>query len=286
MLRTAIGFILLGAAAGPAAAQSISFEDAKKGDEAKKLAFLDQELGKLVFDKEKNPKGLIKGWFFMGSAAHKKAAEEAMKEEYKKDGRESFYDKEVPAILQALEVPATSVFPFYRETANMAQRKCLGYLLVGNLFGLQSEDELRSTLDDYALTYVKNREETMAFKDGDNEQELNPAIPILRDIAHMSLLNLYARSVQIEKIAGKARKVSDDFKKAVAQSYLGSLKLFYRQQKKEIKIFDDNNENTLQKEIVDFLQFMSDYIQKNLKKVGVEQKAVDKENFEYTLEGL
>jgi len=287
MKKIAAGLIVMACAAASARGQSISFEDAKKGDEAKKMAFLDQELGKLVFDKEKNPTGFVKAWFYVANPEHKAKAEEVMKEEFKKDGREKFYEKEAPAILKSLECPSSRILPFYRETAPMAQRKCQGYLLVGNLFDLRDEAEYRSLMDDYLLTYLRSREEGLKFKDAeDNEQELNPAIPILRDIAHASLLNLYARSVQMAKIAGKARTVSDAFRKAVVQNYLASHQLFLRQFKKELKIWDDNNENTLQKEIVDFLTFMRDLIYKELKKAGVAHKEINKDTFEYALEGI
>ncbi len=66
---------------------------------------------------------------------------------------------------------------------------------------------------------------------------------------------------------------------------MASHKLFLRQFAKEQKIFDDNNENTLQKEIVDFLGFMKDLVYKNLKKAGLEHKAIDKDKLEYSLEG-
>jgi len=293
MLRMVAGLIILGCAATPALSQSISFDDAKKGDEAKKLAYLDQLLGKLVWDKEKNPAGCVKAWYYMAGTDHKdagchcgKCAQAALKEEFKRDGRENYFDKEMPALLKAMESPAGRIFPFYRETAPMAQKKNQGIILVGDLFGLQDQEELSSTMEDYLLPYLKHHEQGMAFKDGDNELELNPAIPILRDIAHMSLLNMYSRAGQIEKIAAKARKVSDGFRQAVVKNYLDSLKLYLRQFKKELKIFDDNNENTLQKEIVDFLTFMKDLVFKNLKKAGLEHKEVNKETFEFSLEGI
>ena len=56
--------------------------------------------------------------------------------------------------------------------------------------------------------------------------------------------------------------------------------------KKQQKIYDDNNENGMQKEIVSFLNFMRDVIPKDMKKAGVEHKEVDKNKFEYSLEGI
>ncbi len=281
-----VGWLLLGCAASPAWAQAISFDDAKKGDEAKKLAFLDQELGKLVFDKEKNPKGCVKAWYYMANANQKAKAEAAMREDYKKDGREKSCEKEVTALLKSLESPSSRILPFYREEAPIARRKHQGILLVGDVLGLQDESEFRSTLDDYILSYLKSREEGMVFKDGDNEYELNVYAPATTEIAHTSLINLHARSVQIQKIAGKSRNASDNFRRAVVRDYLDSHKLYHHQLRRQQKIFDDNNQNDMQKEIVDFLTFARDMIHKNMKKAGVEHKMVDKDAFEYSLEGI
>ncbi len=196
MKRMIAGMILLCIGASHAPPQTASFDDAQKGDEVKKLAFLEQELGKLVWDKEKNPAGYVKAWFYAADPAQKAKAEAAMREEYKKEGREKFYEKESAEIFKGLESPACRIQPFYRESAPMAQRKCQGYLPVGDVFGLRDEAEFKSTLEDYILPYLKSREEGLVFKDGDIEQELNPAIPVVRDIAHASLLNMYARSGQ------------------------------------------------------------------------------------------
>ncbi len=60
MWRSWIGLLLAGCAVSPSPAPSGAFEEARRGDEARKLEFLDQLLGRLVYDKEKNPAGYLK----------------------------------------------------------------------------------------------------------------------------------------------------------------------------------------------------------------------------------
>ncbi len=292
MLRTVVGLIILGVAATPALSQDISFEDAK-ADAAKRPAFLEQVFGKLVHCKEKNPAGYVKAWYCVTDTAHKdsgchcaQCAREALMEEFKKDSREKFAEKEIKELFDSLACPAQRVRPFFRETSRIGYKKCEGILLVGDVFGLNSANEFKSTMEDYLAPYIKYHEEVLTLKDKDDfDMELNPAIPILKDIAHLCLLNLYARTLQIEKIAAKERQVSDEFRKGAIANYLDSHKVYLKMFAKEKKIWDDNNENTLQKEIVDFLEFMQGHIYEKLKKAGFEHKVVNKATFEYTLEG-
>ena len=52
----------------------------------------------------------------------------------------------------------------------------------------------------------------------------------------------------------------------------------------EKKVYDDNNENTLQKEIVDFMDVCFKTNQKRLEGAGLKHKLVNKETHEYSLE--
>ncbi len=80
---------------------STTFEEAKRGDEARKLEFLDQFLGKLVYDKDRNPAGFIKAWYYVPATSHKGAgchcgacAREVLKEECQRDVREMSIENE------------------------------------------------------------------------------------------------------------------------------------------------------------------------------------------------
>lgn len=203
-----------------------------------------------------------------------------------KDGREKSFEKDLPAILKALDSLAGRLTPFYREGAPIGHKMYQGILLVGDLFSLTNEEELRSALEDFLLTYVKDREEGIVFKDGDEKYELIDD-PVLKEIAHTSLINLHARSVQIEKIAAKTRKVSTEYRQAVVGNYLESYRLFSKHYVKWKEIYDGNIEGLpIVGEIVLFLKYVRCSLHGNLKKVGLEHREVNKETHEYALDGF
>jgi hypothetical protein len=68
------------------------------------------------------------------------------------------------------------------------------------------------------------------------------------------------------------------------KSYLSTYSLYSKAYAKEKKVYDDNNENTLQKEIVDTLEFLRTHLHERFQGMGLEHKAVNKENHEYSLE--
>ena len=90
---------------------------------------------------------------------------------------------------------------------------------------------------------------------------------------------------RIETIAlNGGRKVSDGFKSELIKQYLATHTVFSRMYAHEKKVFDDNNENTLQKEIVDFLDFIFKEMHLRIGAAGLEHKLVNKENHEYSLD--
>jgi hypothetical protein len=265
----------------PALAQAqVSFDEARK-DESKRLAYLAGHLDKLV-TKDKAAKVGISGWYYLPNAEHKQKATDALKAAYQKDGRQFFFQRELPGLLAPLESPALRVLPYYREDDTAGSQTKAGILLVENLFGLAGEDEVRSLLEDYAGTVIDIRENSLKTED----RELDANIPALKMVSHTSLIRLWGLSIQLEKILKGERKVSDPFKAEIQKQYLATLKAFVLQLRKEHKIFDDNNENTLQKEIIDYLDFVFDFMKKRFAAAGYEHKPLDKEKIpsDYALE--
>ena len=150
---------------------------------------------------------------------------------------------------------------------------------MGDLFTLANEDEARSCVEDYAAAVVHIREKNL--KVGDMELDAN--IPALKLVSHRSLIQVWAQMIQLEKILAGKRKVSDAFKADLTKQYLGTHKLYSLAFAKEKKVYDDNNENTLQKEIVDFLDFIFKEMHLRIGAAGLEHKLVNKETHEYEL---
>ena|SRR5436190_7659616 len=259
--------------------RAVTFDEAK-ADASKRMAYVAQLLDKQIFDKDKNPNGLIQAWYYVADEKQKAAAEEAIKARYKKDGREFFFTKDVKTIFAPLESTARRATPWYSDSVAAGSGSHAGILLVGDLFTLGGEEEARSVVEDYALGLVKMREAGLKVKD----LELDANIPALKLVSNRSLLPLYAQAAQLEAILKGTRKVSDGFKKDLTAQYLATHSLFGKDFAKEKKVYDDNNENTLQKEIVDFLDECFKFNQDRFAGVGYTHKLVNKETQEYALE--
>jgi len=231
-----------------AGADAPSFDEAK-ADPAKRMAHLSAHLDPLVFDKEKNPKGLLKAWYYVADEKQLAAAQDAIKAVFKAEGREFFYAKEVKNIFAPLESPTRRATPWYSDRVTAGAGTKTGILLVGDVFALANEDEARSVIEDYALALVKLKEEGLKV----GELELDANIPALKLVSNKSLLPMWAQSGQLEAALKGKRKVSDGFKAELEKQYATTHALYARAYAQEKKVFDDNNENTLQKEIVDFL---------------------------------
>jgi len=273
MISLLIATVLSVAADGP------SFDEAK-ADASKRLPHLKAHLDALVYDKDKNPNGLIKAWYYVADEAQMAQAKEAIKAVFKAEGREFFFQKEVKNIFAPLESPARRVQPWYSDRVSAGNANHAGILLVGDVFALASEAEARSVLEDYALALVKLKENGMKVGD----QELDANIPALKLVSNKSLLPLWAQAGQLEAILKGTRKVSDGFRKDVETQYLATLSVFSRQFAQERKVFDDNNENTLQKEIVDFLSECSKADHARFEGLGYKLTLTNKETQEYSLE--
>ena len=259
--------------------RAVTFDEAK-ADASKRAAYVAQLLDPQVFDKDKNPKGLLKAWYYVADEKQKAAAEEAIKAQYTKDGRGFFFPKEVKAIFAPLESPSRRATPWFGNNVTAGNNTHAGILLVGDIFSLGSEEEARSVVEDYALGLVKLVEAGLKVKD----QELDANIPALKQVSTRSLLPLYAQAGQLESILKGTRKVSDGFKKDLTQQYVGTLGVFGKDFAREKKVYDDNNENTLQKEIVDFLDECFKFNQERFTALGYTHKLVNKEAHEYSLD--
>jgi hypothetical protein len=262
-----------------AESRAVTFDEAK-ADASKRMAYIGQLLDAKVFDKDKNPNGLIKAWYYVADEKQKAAASDDIKARYKKDGREFFFAKESASIFAPLETSARRATAWYSDAVAAGSGSKSGIVLVGDIFSLGGEDEARSVIEDYALQLVTMREAGLKVKD----LELDANIPALKLVSNKSLLPLFAQAAQLEAVLKGTRKVSDGFKKDLTQQYLATHGLFGKMFAHEKKVYDDNNENTLQKEIVDFLTecFKADHAR--LESLGYKYTLTSKENNEYSLE--
>lgn len=264
-----LGTLLAGIVALVPTLRDISFEEAKK-DPAKRKAYVEQVTAPL--------KGEVKGIFYMGDEAQAAAAKAELQLQWKAEGRQFFFEKESKPVLALLENPSLRILPVYREGSIAGSGKKEGVVLVGDLFSLAGPDEVQSCLD-FASTVVKVRESNLKI----GEMELDANIPALKLVSHRSLIQVWAQAMQVEQILKGKRKVSDAFRADTLKQYLGTHKLYSVHFAKEKKVYDDNNENTLQKEIVDFLDFISKEMHARFAAGGLEHKVVSKENHEYEL---
>jgi len=135
-------------------------------------------------------------------------------------------------------------------------------------------------LEDYVATYVKYSEAGVKF----GEREVDTLVPALKQMAFTSLIPALAQNAQLEAIATGKRKVSDAFREAATKQYLATYKAFVTDLQKQKKIYDDNNENTLQKEIWDSLEMVKAQLNASLDKAGLVHKEKDPATNEHTLE--
>jgi hypothetical protein len=268
-----IATLLTVGAAGP------TFDEAK-ADPSKRMAHLAAHLDPLVFDKDKSPNGLIKAWYYVADEKQLAAAQDAIKAVFKAEGREFFFAKELKNILAPLESPVKRATPWYSDRVSAGAGTKSGILLVGDVFSLANEDEARSVILDYAIALIKLKENGLKV----GELELDANIPALKLVSNKSLLPLWAQSGQMEAAMKGARKVSDGFKKELQAQYLATHTIYARQYAQEKKVFDDNNENTLQKEIVDFLTECWKTDHARIESLGYKFTLANKETNEYTLE--
>jgi len=214
----------------------------------------------------------------MSDGAQAAAAKTELAALWKADGRAFFFEKESKPLLALLDSPSLRILPVYAEGAIAGNAKKAGVVLVGDLFSLTNEDEVKSCLD-FAATVVAVREG--GLKVGD--QELDANIPALKLVSHKSLIQVWAQTGQLEAALKGTRKVSAAFKADLEKQYLSTHRIYSQQFAKERKVYDDNNENTLQKEIVDFLDCIWKEMHKRIEAGGLEHKLVNKETHEYEL---
>lgn len=259
------------------AAQSkpVTFEEAK-ADPAKRPAYLEQIFSKLVYHKEKNPNGPAAGWV----SAAESAARPRLLDEYKLDGREFAFEKELKTVLAGTDASVTRANVFYRQKARVGSGQHVGVILVGDLFALAGEDEVRSVVDDFLTATVTAWNNGLAIQD----REIDANIPALGELADFIPIRVHALGVQLEAVLKGTRKVSDGFRAELTKQYLAAHKKFMQHLAKEKKLYDDNNENSLQKEIFDSYEFLRSTLHDRIAKAGYAHKAVDAAAHEYVLE--
>src|SRR5262245_49566124 len=71
-LISMLQFVLATLCALSAESRAVTFDEAK-ADASKRMAYVGQLLDKQVFDKDKNPNGLIKAWYFVADEKQKAA---------------------------------------------------------------------------------------------------------------------------------------------------------------------------------------------------------------------
>ena len=278
MVKILLGLTVL-AFAAPAGSRPVTFDQAK-ADKSKRLTYLGELLGKLVYDKEKNPKGVVQGWYYLPDTAQNEAAQKAIRAEFKKDGRDFYFKRDIKGILESVKPAAFRITPFYRKGLFVASQEQAGILLVGDIFSLESEEDVKAILEDYAIPYIKNAEDGIMV----GEREIDTTLPAIEAIAYKLLIRYVAQSHQVENILSGKRKVSDSLKKEALKEYLQYHQAYCKEVLKQKKIYDDNNENTLQKEILDQLAFLRDFTHKRVKKTGHNLKLVNKATQEHKLE--
>lgn len=263
------------------AADPVSFEEAKK-DPAKRGAYLQQLLGPLLLDKK-----LVKGWYVMTEEAHvekdcrcAKCANEAIRAEYKTDEREFAFRREIKEVLKPLEKPSSRVVPFYRGTTLVGYQEKQGILLIGDLFALASEDEVKSVVEDYVTTFVKLAEDGVKI----GERSVDTTVPAMDSMKYDTVLMLWAQAAQLAPILSGKRKVSEDFKKAAVADYLATYGKYGKAYLRQKKIWDDNNENTLQKEILDSMDVLRATVNEKMKVAGYQHKLVSADEQKFELE--
>jgi hypothetical protein len=270
----------------PPAPDPGSFDEAK-ADASKRAAYLEKLLAPLVYDEKANPKGLVQGWYTVPDQKHQPAncrchgcAREALRAYYKEDGREFYFEREVGDILKSVEPLSSRVVPYFRRGEGIGTEARAGILLVGDLFSLSGEDEVRSLLEDFATPYARYAD--AGLKIGD--RWIDMGVPALDAVGHSIILPYVAQAGQVEKILKQERKVSEPFRQDAIKGYLATAAAFGKEQAKQIKIYNDNNENTLQKEIVDQLDFLHKGILKRFEAAGFRHKLVDPKTFAVELE--
>jgi hypothetical protein len=99
-----------------------------------------------------------------------------------------------------------------------------------------------------------------------------------------TVTRLVGQTAQVAGILSGKRKVSEGFKREAVAEYLATYGEFGKAYVRQKKIWDDNNENTLQKEIIDGMELFRGWIHDQLKAAGVTHKLVSAEDQKYELE--
>ena len=248
----------------------VTFDQAKK-DATRRAAYLDRHLDAI--------RNQVRGWYLVGDGEDRAKAKVALRTEFRTEEKLYDYKKDTGKILADLDAGRLRVTPFYFKDALFGERENSGVLLIGKLFDLKNEDEALSILADYLPTTVDFRENGLMFDDW----ELDTYAPALKSMSDVSLIELHSRAAQLEKIFNGARKVSDGFRRAVISRYQATYGEFMKDFAAQQKIWDDNNENSFQLEIVEFLEAYRDHLHERMEKQGYKHKTGNKAKNAYTL---
>jgi len=193
----------------------ITFDQAKSGNDAKKIAYLDQllvEEYKLIADPKRNPDGFVAAWHYWDDKNQKKKASDAVRADMRSVGAENQTESTLAGIDNQL--PHYRLFPRTKE--GMGNRQKLNYLIVGKqlLGSANSEDELFSYVDE-AYAELAAREYNMPIH-GKELERTNASVAIYLP----SFVSLYAARTRLELVLkGKRKNMSQFTEDDVLRNY-------------------------------------------------------------------
>jgi hypothetical protein len=204
----------------------ITFDQAKSGNDTKKVAYLDQllvEEYKLIADAKRNPDGFVAAWYYWDDKNQKKKAVEAIRADLKSIGREDQTDDMVKGV-------DTTMY-YYRQIVrfrgSMGHRQKLTYLLASKqLFeDAHSEDEMCSFIDE---AYAEHAAREFNIVVGGKELDLKNSELNLRDTDFVSLFAARARLELV--LNGKRKNMSQFTEDSVLRNYAKHYRNFAEQQ--------------------------------------------------------
>jgi hypothetical protein len=233
----------------------------EKGDkagayEAVKQKYLEQVLideFKLVYDKKRNPEGIVKELFYWQNAKQQKAAIERIKADARDEG-DNDTDGAVRVAMNA--AAENKIHPRYRDPPGKSAKS--GYLLLNNtVFTCEKEADVFSLLD-YVAEFSKGYEHGIKATDMKSR---------VFEATHIAMV---ARSAQMLKIISKERNVSPDAHTSAKEKYVNALNNYHA----ALRQLKNAAGDVSQKEYTFMTDSLSD-LNTRMKKLGYEHKEIE-----------